>query len=95
MAGLASGKRPGYQPVSDAEFLRMYDPERYEHGQLMKRLDQLIEAIGAMAQPVVAPWATGPREPDRNQARTGRELARQRPGDAALVPATPRQGTEL
>ena len=37
VAGLASGKRPGHRPMSDAEFLALYDPP--------SRIETVLSAI--------------------------------------------------
>ena len=73
IAGLFSGRRPGHQPMTDAEFLSRYDPERYEHGQLIKRLDRLTEAIEAMAWESQQPTLWTPQAPPVQQKR-GTEL---------------------
>ena len=43
--GLASGLRPGHVPMTDAEFLRRNDPERYRHEQLLDLEERLIDAM--------------------------------------------------
>lgn len=43
--GLASGKRPGYRPMPDAEFLRRYDPQTHHEQTMARLLGELTYAI--------------------------------------------------
>jgi len=47
ITGLASGKRPGYRPETDAEFLKRYDPERYQREQVIAILEQIRDSLNA------------------------------------------------
>ena len=58
--GLASGTRPGYRPMSDAEFEARYDPQSARE----KRLENLLaELIGAVRDLAVPPTAGPPPPP--------------------------------
>ena len=59
--GLASGRRPGHRPMSEAEFRRIHEPERSEQQELMRKLDALIDVVKDM---------TTPPEPERGQSYT-------------------------
>src|SRR3990167_5529599 len=45
--GLASGKRPGYRPETDAEFLKRYDPERYQRERVINVLEEIRDSLNA------------------------------------------------
>ena len=45
LAGLASGRRPGYRPMTDDEFLKRYAPEGGERQELITVLKQIERAL--------------------------------------------------
>ena len=70
VTGLGSGRRPGHRPMSDAEFLKRYDPEQYRHQQLLdvanrlecliNELIQALEALHGTQSPRQDHWKSAP-----------------------------------
>ena len=54
VTGLASGRRPGHRAMSDAEFLKRYDPEQYRHQQLLDVANRLEYQINGLIQALEA-----------------------------------------
>ena len=54
VTGLASGRRPGHRAMSDAEFLKRYDPEQYRHQQLLDLANQFECLINEVMQALEA-----------------------------------------
>ncbi len=70
VTGLASGRRPGHRAMSDAEFLKHYDPEQYRHQQLLdlanrfefliNEVMQALEALHGSQSPRQDHWKSEP-----------------------------------
>jgi len=43
--GLVSGRRPAHKPMTDAEFLAVYDPSAFRHAQLLEVLEDIGDAL--------------------------------------------------
>ena len=56
--GLVSGKRPDHRPMSEAEIIRVSDPERFRHEEMMQKIDGLITAVMGLPPQVL-------QEPER------------------------------
>lgn len=52
IAGLASGKRPGYRPMTDAEFLRRYDPPSNHETLILALLHDIKEILANLDAPI-------------------------------------------
>ena len=52
IAGLASGKRPGYRPMTDAQFLERYDPPSRHEALILEVLHDIKEIMASLDAPI-------------------------------------------
>jgi len=58
--GLTSGRRPRHIPMTDDEFLAVYDPQLYESRLLRKAMEDMVYAVSRLSPDSLAqperPW---------------------------------------